>query len=124
MTYPASHRQLNEGLALSGEQRDAFDHVTSQRDLASMLGVARDAWEREGYNVRGASLSGIAAENLEASSGIASRTIASLEYQWKQGREQLSERDVLVIDEAGLTGTRQMERVLSAARDSVAKDAR
>jgi hypothetical protein len=33
---------------------------------SAMLGVARDAWEREGYNVRGASLSGIAAENLEA----------------------------------------------------------
>jgi Ti-type conjugative transfer relaxase TraA len=120
------------GLFLSGEQRDAFDHVTGQRDLASvvgyagsgksaMLGVARDAWEREGYTVRGASLSGIAAENLEAGSGISSRTIASLEYQWKQGREQLSERDVLVIDEAGLTGTRQMERVLSAARDAGAK---
>jgi Ti-type conjugative transfer relaxase TraA len=120
------------GMVLSGEQRDAFDHVTGQRDLASvvgyagsgksaMLGVARDAWEREGYNVRGASLSGIAAENLEAGSGITSRTIASLEYQWKHGREQLSERDVLVIDEAGLTGTRQMERVLSAARDAGAK---
>ena len=122
----------DRGLNLSGEQRDAFDHVTGQRDLASvvgyagsgksaMLGVARDAWEREGYNVRGASLSGIAAENLEAGSGITSRTIASLEYQWKQGREQLNERDVLVIDEAGLTGTRQMERVLSAARDAGAK---
>ena len=120
------------GLILSGEQRDAFDHVTGQRDLSSvvgyagsgksaMLGVARDAWERQGYNVRGASLSGIAAENLETGSGITSRTIASLEYQWKQGREQLSERNVLVIDEAGLTGTRQMERVLSAARDAGAK---
>jgi Ti-type conjugative transfer relaxase TraA len=120
------------GLILSGEQRDAFDHVTGQRGLASMvgyagssksamLGVARDVWEREGYNVRGASLSGIAAENLEAGSGITSRTIASLEYQWQQGREQLSDRDVLVIDETGLTGTRQMERVLSAARDAGAK---
>jgi Ti-type conjugative transfer relaxase TraA len=122
----------SQGMVLSGEQRDAFNHVTGHSDLASvvgyagsgksaMLGVARDAWEREGYNVRGASLSGIAAENLEAGSGITSRTIASLEYQWKQGREQLSERDVLVIDEAGLTGTRQMERVLSAARDAGAK---
>tara|TARA_R110001606_G_scaffold399303_1_gene584218 strand:+ start:17929 stop:20451 length:2523 start_codon:yes stop_codon:yes gene_type:complete len=120
------------GMILSGEQRDAFDHVTGHRGLSSvvgyagsgksaMLGVARDAWEREGYNVRGASLSGIAAENLEAGSGITSRTIASLEYQWKHGREQLSERDVLVIDEAGLTGTRQMERVLSSARDVGAK---
>jgi Ti-type conjugative transfer relaxase TraA len=130
--HAALDNAAERGMVLSGEQRDAFDHVTGQRDLASvvgyagsgksaMLGVARDAWEREGYNVRGASLSGIAAENLEAGSGITSRTIASLEYQWKQGREQLSERDVLVIDEAGLTGTRQMERVLSAARDAGTK---
>ena len=105
---------------LSSGQRDAFDHVTSQRDLVSvvgyagsgksaMLGVARDAWKREGYNVRGASLSGIAAENLETGSGITSQTIASLECQWKQGRKLLSERDVLVINEAGLTGMRRME---------------
>ncbi len=130
--YAALDGAAERGMVLSGEQRDAFDHVTGHRDLASvvgyagsgksaMLGVARDAWEREGYTVRGASLSGIAAENLEVSSGITSRTIASLEYQWKQGREQLSERDVLVIDEAGLTGTRQMERVLSTARDAGAK---
>jgi Ti-type conjugative transfer relaxase TraA len=130
--HAALEGAAERGLILSGEQRDAFEHVTGQRDLASvvgyagsgksaMLGVARDAWEREGYNVRGASLSGIAAENLEAGSGISSRTIAAHEYQWKHGREQLSERDVLVIDEAGLTGTRQMERVLSAARDAGAK---
>ena len=130
--HAALEGAAERGMILSGEQRDAFDHVTSERGLSSvvgyagsgksaMLGVARDAWERKGYNVRGASLSGIAAENLEAGSGITSRTIASLEYQWKHGREQLSERDVLVIDEAGLTGTRQMERVLSAARDAGAK---
>ncbi|RAX29353.1 Ti-type conjugative transfer relaxase TraA, partial [Enterococcus sp. HPCN18] len=73
------------GLVLSGEQRDAFDHITEGRGLASvigyagtgksaMLGVAREAWEREGYQVRGAALSGIAAENLEGGSGIRSRT--------------------------------------------------
>ena len=130
--HAALEGAAERGLVLSGEQRDAFEHVTGGRDLAcvigyagsgksAMLGVARDAWEREGLTVRGASLSGIAAENLEASSGITSRTIASLEYQWQQGRELLGARDVLVIDEAGLTGTRQMERVLSAARDAGAK---
>ena len=120
------------GLTLSDEQRDAFDHITGAEGLASvigyagtgksaMLGVARDAWEREGYQVRGAALSGIAAENLEGGSGIASRTIASLEHGWAQGRDQLGPRDVLVLDEAGMIGTRQMERVLSHARDAGAK---
>jgi Ti-type conjugative transfer relaxase TraA len=120
------------GLTLSGEQRDAFDQITGKRGLASvvgyagtgksaMLGVAREAWEREGYQVRGAALSGIAAENLEGGSGIGSRTIASLEHGWAQGRDQLGPRDVLVVDEAGMIGTRQMERVLSHARDAGAK---
>lgn len=120
------------GLVLSGEQRDAFDHVTGDAGLASvvgyagsgksaMLGVAREAWEGQGYTVRGAALSGIAAENLEGGSGIASRTIASLEHAWGQGREQLGPRDVLVVDEAGMIGSRQMERVFAHARDAGAK---
>ncbi len=120
------------GLTLSGEQRDAFLHATDGKDLgvvigyagtgkSAMLGVAREAWEGAGYEVRGAALSGIAAENLEAGSGIASRTIASLEHQWGQGRELLTSRDLLVIDEAGMIGSRQMERVLSAANEAGAK---
>jgi hypothetical protein len=59
--------------------------------------------------------------NLEGGSRIASRTIASLEHQWSQGRELLDARDVLVIDEAGMIGSRQMERLLSAAEKSGAK---
>ncbi|CAD7341505.1 Ti-type conjugative transfer relaxase TraA [Sphingomonadales bacterium 56] len=120
------------GLVLSTEQRGALEHITGREGLASvvgyagtgksaMLGVAREAWEGAGYQVYGVALSGIAAENLESGSGIASRTIAALEYQWEQGREQLSPRDVLVIDEAGMIGTRQMERVLSHAADAGAK---
>ena len=128
----ATAKAEERGLVLSGEQRDAFDHVTGNAGLASvvgyagsgksaMLGVAREAWEGQGYTVRGAALSGIAAENLEGGSGIQSRTIASLEHAWGQGREQLGPKDVLVVDEAGMIGSRQMERVLSQARDAGAK---
>ncbi|TPM23814.1 Ti-type conjugative transfer relaxase TraA [Mesorhizobium sp. B2-3-6] len=120
------------GLVLSGEQTDALAHITEGRGLgvvvgfagtgkSAMLGVARQAWAAAGYEVRGAALSGIAAENLEGGSGIASRTIASLELSWGQGRDLLSARDVLVIDEAGMVGTRQLERVLSHAADAGAK---
>jgi Ti-type conjugative transfer relaxase TraA len=120
------------GLVLSGEQAEALAHVTDGRDLAvvvgyagtgksAMLGVAREAWEAAGYEVRGVALSGIAAENLESGSGIASRTIASMEHGWGQGRDMLTSRDVLVIDEAGMVGTRQLERVLSHAAEAGAK---
>jgi hypothetical protein len=125
-------RAEERGLVLSGEQVDALGHVTDERDLSvvvghagtgksAMLGVAREAWEAAGYEVRGVALSGIAAENLESGSGIASRTIASLEHGWGQGRDGLTARDVLVIDEAGMVGTRQLERVLSHATEAGAK---
>ena len=125
-------RAQERGLVLSGEQADALAHVTDGRDLgivvgyagtgkSAMLGVAREAWEAAGYEVRGVALSGIAAENLESGSGIASRTIASVEHGWGQGRDLLTASDVLVIDEAGMVGTRQMERVLSHAAQVGAK---
>jgi Ti-type conjugative transfer relaxase TraA len=119
-------------LRLGEEQQAALKHITRPHDLAivtgyagtgksAMLGIARDEWERADYRVVGAALSGIAAENLESGSGIASRTIASLEHNWNNGRELLGERTVLVIDEAGMIGTRQMERVLSEAEKRGAK---
>jgi Ti-type conjugative transfer relaxase TraA len=125
-------RATARGMLLSAEQRSAFDHVTAASDLgvvigyagtgkSAMLGVAREAWERAGYQVQGLALSGIAAENLEGGSGISSRTIASLEHQWGQGRELLSERHILVIDEAGMIGSRQMERVIAEAEKRSAK---
>ena len=122
----------SNGLTLGNEQEAALRHLGGSRDLAivtgyagtgksAMLSIARDGWEQAGYRVQGAALSGIAAENLESGSGISSRTIASLEHQWAQGREQLGTNDVLVIDEAGMIGSRQMERVLAEAERRGAK---
>lgn len=128
----AMARAEQRGLVLSNEQADALAHVTGGRDLglvigpdgtgkSAILGVAREAWEVAGYRVWGAALSGIAAEGLESGSGIASRTIASLEHGWERGHDLLSAQDVLVIDEAGMVGTRQLERVLSQAAAAGAK---
>ncbi|WP_366114069.1 AAA family ATPase [Bradyrhizobium sp.] len=86
-------RAGERGLVPSREQADALAHVTGGRDLgivvghagtgkSALLGVAREAWEAAGYEVRGVALSGIAAESLESGSGIASRTIASVEHGW------------------------------------------
>src|SRR5215203_1933800 len=128
----AALRDRGLGDELGDEQRAAVAHVAGERNLAlvvgfagtgksTMLGAAREAWEAQGYTVRGAALSGIAAESLEGGSGIRSRTLASLEHAWGQGRDRLTGRDVLVIDEAGMVGSRQMERVLSHAAEAGAK---
>jgi Ti-type conjugative transfer relaxase TraA len=120
------------GLTLNDEQRDAVRHLLGAEGLAlvvgyagtgksALLGVAQEAWEAKGLRVRGATLSGIAAEGLQAGSGISSKTLASLEWHWARGRELLGPRDVLVLDEAGMVGSRQMQRVLQQAQQAGAK---
>jgi Ti-type conjugative transfer relaxase TraA len=117
---------------LSEEQREAVAHITAPGQLAAVAGAAgagksaslaaaREAWEAEGYRVRGAALAGKAADALQASAGIESRTLHSLEYGWRNGRDGLGSRDVLVIDEAGMVGSRQMGRVLEVAEQAGAK---
>ena len=117
---------------LSDEQQEAVRHITGEEQLAvvvglagagksSMLSAAREAWEREGYRVHGAALSGKAAEGLEESSGIASRTLASWDYGWQAGRGELGSRDILVIDEAGMVSSKQLARFVGEAERAGAK---
>ncbi len=44
-----------------------------------------------------------------------------MERGWGQGRDLLTTHDVLVIDEVGMVGTCQLERVLSRAAEAGAK---
>ncbi|WP_054207078.1 Ti-type conjugative transfer relaxase TraA [Bosea vaviloviae] len=121
-----------DSAGLSGEQRRAVEHVTGGEQIAvvvglagagksTMLAAARDAWERQGYAVHGAALSGKAAEGLEEASGIGSRTLASWEHGWKAGRGELGPKDVMVIDEAGMVGSRQLARFVAEAERTGAK---
>ncbi|GJL66222.1 MAG: hypothetical protein NPIRA05_11930 [Nitrospirales bacterium] len=131
-------RNANEALEkvanaqLSEEQIEAIKHVTSSENLSvvsglagagksTMLSAAREAWEAEGYQVYGTTLAGKAAEGLQESSKIPSRTLASFEYGWKNGYGELTKNDVLVIDEAGMVGSRQLARFVDAAEKSGAK---
>lgn len=121
-----------EGSYLSDEQRVAARHILEGGDLTALVGFAgagkstmldqvRTVLEGTGYTVKGGALSGIAAQNLEQGSGIHARTLASWAYAWAQGKDQLTRNDVLVIDEAGMIGSRQLAHVLSTARDAGAK---
>ncbi|WP_427145486.1 Ti-type conjugative transfer relaxase TraA, partial [Rhizobium pisi] len=117
---------------LDPEQVDAVRHVTRDNGIAAVVGLAgagkstllaaaRLAWESGGRRVIGAALAGKAAEGLEDSSGIRSRTLASWELAWASGRELLERGDVLVIDEAGMVSSQQMARVLKIAEQARAK---
>jgi Ti-type conjugative transfer relaxase TraA len=121
---------------LSDEQRRAIEHITGPERIAAvvgfagagkstMLAAAREAWEAEGYQVHGAALSGKAAEGLEESSGIQSRTLASWSRGWENphsgDRYALGRGDVFVIDEAGMVGSRQLARFVGEAEARGAK---
>lgn len=111
---------------LSDEQRHAIEHIIGPERIAAvvgfagagkstMLAAARAAWEAHGYQVHGAALAGKAAEGLEESSGIPSRTLASWSYSWDHGRDLIGRGDVFVIDEAGMVGSRQLARFIGEA---------
>ncbi|HCP81809.1 MAG TPA: conjugal transfer protein TraA [Octadecabacter sp.] len=121
--------QKSVGANLSAEQETAIRHVLTSGQLSyviglagagkcTMLSAARHAWEKQGFQVIGAALSGKAADGLETASGIESRTLASLEYSWHNGYNLLTRNSVLVIDEAGMVGTKQLARFVSAAKKS------
>jgi Ti-type conjugative transfer relaxase TraA len=83
------------------------------------LGATRDVWERCGYRVHGAALAGRAAVELEQSAHIRSMTIAKLTKHLEH--QPLTPRDVIVIDEAGMVGTRTLAPILDDAARGGAK---
>jgi conjugative relaxase-like TrwC/TraI family protein len=85
------------------------------------LDAAREAWHQTGMRVRGAALAARAARELQAGSGIPSQTIASLLSDLDTGRHRLYRTDVLVVDEAGMVGTRQLHRLIGHTSAAGAK---
>ncbi len=78
------------------------------------LEAAREAWQASGVRVNGATIAGKAAEGLQAGSGISSITIARLLIDLRDGHP-LPRRGVLVIDEAGMIGTRLLHELAGHA---------
>jgi Ti-type conjugative transfer relaxase TraA len=119
---------------LSDEQREAVRHVCGSVRIAAVVGLAgagkstmlaaaREAWESGSgeRRVLGAALAGKAAEGLEQSAGIPSRTLASWELSWQRGYDLLKRGDVFVIDEAGMVSSAQLARFVAAADQAGAK---
>jgi Ti-type conjugative transfer relaxase TraA len=119
---------------LSPAQRRAAQHVLDGPDLVAIEGVAgagktflldrvRASFENDGRRVRGIALSAIVARNLGRDAGIESMTIRSfLKDQTRaQPFDALRRGDVLVLDEAGLVGTRDFEAILGHVERAGAK---
>ena len=117
---------------LSEKQAVAARHIVGGNDVVNVIGIAgsgksymlntiRFAYEAQGYKVRGAALSAVAAKSLQDGSGINSDTIHATLYKWEKSRELLQPGDVFVVDEAGMVGSRQMSKVAEHCEQAGAK---
>ncbi|MEC4682530.1 MAG: MobF family relaxase [Nitrospirota bacterium] len=135
--------EFEKGFSLSKEQRSAIDHLTTQsgriRILEGHAGAGKStalvpvryALETSGFEVVGASLQGKKAAGLEKDTGIMSQTLASL-LRELQGYERedgttvpptkvLTEKTVVVVDEAAMNDTRLMAGLIRETEKAGAK---
>jgi conjugative relaxase-like TrwC/TraI family protein len=92
---------------------------TGKTTLARVL---VDAAHRSDLKVIGLAPSWVAADELSASTGIEAIAIARWRHDRAQGRgRDLDASTVIVVDEVGMTGTRDMSAILTAAHECGAK---
>jgi conjugative relaxase-like TrwC/TraI family protein len=85
------------------------------------LGMARHAWQLDGYWLLAAAPTGIATMSLQGEGFEDVATCDRLLGDLDRGREQLDARTVLVVDEAGMVGSRKLGRLLEHAEQARAK---
>jgi conjugative relaxase-like TrwC/TraI family protein len=119
--------------SLSGEQQQAVMQLTGSghgievvvgragTGKTYMLGAAHHAWRQTGVEVVGCALAARAARELEAGSGIRSTTIDRLLADLARPGGGLPAGGVLVVDEAGMVGTRTLARLADATGAADAK---
>lgn len=117
---------LNEG------QANALNHVMLGGDIAIVVGkagtgksylmkAANEVWQQEGYRVLGISVAGIASESLEFESNIQSSTIASFKCRLEKKKLFLDDKDVIVLDEAGMVDAYELNGIVKRVREVGAK---
>jgi conjugative relaxase-like TrwC/TraI family protein len=85
------------------------------------LGLAREAFELAGYQVRGCAPTGIATVGLADEGFTDARTIDRLLLDLGRGRTELDDRTVLMVDEAAMIATRKLAPLLRHAERVGAK---
>jgi Ti-type conjugative transfer relaxase TraA len=116
---------------LSLDQQAAIRHMLSSDQISCVVGfagagkttcleAAREAWEESGYKIVGLAPTGKAARNMEGC-GIRSMTIHKFLLAQEQGRERLSAKTILVLDEAGMVDSRRFGELLALVNRTGAK---
>lgn len=127
-------RVLEDRPTIKSEQADALRHVVNGKDGVSfiegdagtgksfLMAAVRDAYESNGYEVRGISFTNKAAKNLEEGSGIKDcQSVDSLLIEQRKGLNPLHCKSVLVLDEAGMLDSRKMRELMRLCKDSRTK---
>jgi conjugative relaxase-like TrwC/TraI family protein len=124
---------LEEAPHLSAEQQDAVREAARSDGVSiieagagtgktTLARVLVDAARRSNLTVIGLAPSWVAADELAKSAQIEAVAIARWRVDHMHGRGvPLDEKSVIVVDEAGMTGTRDMSAILNAAHESGAK---
>lgn len=125
------NRKLSAYGGLSADQDRAIRHILSSEQISCVVGYAgagkttsleatREAWEASGYTVVGLAPTGKAARNME-DCGIRSMTLHKFLYAQAQGRERISSKSVIVLDEAGMVDSRRFADLLTIVDRTGAK---
>jgi conjugative relaxase-like TrwC/TraI family protein len=85
------------------------------------LDAAREAWEATGLTVYGAAVARRAAMELSHSAGMEATSVAALLVDLRHGGGLLTPRTVLVVDEAGMLGTRALAEIVAKVDEAGAK---
>ncbi len=118
---------------LTAEQAAAVRGVTGSGHGVSVIqalagtgktytaGVLREVYESASYTVLGVAPTGRAVRELAEEAGIPTRTVDRLLLDLEQLGDELPERSVLILDEAGMAATRPTARLLEAAQQARVK---
>lgn len=125
--------EAKKGFKLSDEQKHAIEHVSAETGgVAVISGLAgtgkttvsdvyKSAFEAEGRQMLGVAVSNNAAQKLQAESGMECTSVAMLISNLKKNKIQLTDKHVVVLDEAGMVDTRDTRALMVACHQAGAK---
>ncbi len=115
-----TQRHVAVGLLTEGHSLDVVVGIAGSGKTTTLSAV-RAGFETAGHGVLGTATSGQAAKTLGQGAGIEARTIASLTWRLDQGTLALTDRHVVICDEAAMTADVDLGRLLAAVERAGAK---